>query len=170
MSAVMGMRTYDVVNLCREISESGKLLVAANFNARLETVISGTREGIAEFGRKLPGGAKIIPLKAAGPFHSFLMRRAQDKFAREIDGVYFSAPEYPVVSNFSAQAEDSPSKIAEHLKNQIASPVKWVSSVEFMVRRGVQTFIECSERSVLARMIENISPEVKTLNALTLLG
>lgn len=169
MAAVIGMGTMDIAGLCKSISESGKLVEAVNFNSRKQTVISGTAEGIAAFREQAAGKGRIIPLKTAGPFHSFLMRKAQEVFAAELDKAYLSDPAFPVVSNSSAKGSLKSSEILSALKVQIASPVQWLASVEYMAERGVEMFLECAEKSVLTAMIKNIRPEVQAISAMTLL-
>ena len=117
-------------------------------------MISGTPEGLEEF--KKQTDARIIVLKVKAPFHSFLMRKAQSIFNKELSSFYFSDSEIPVVSNFRAVAEKTSLEIIESLKMQMASPVQWVSSVEFMAARGVEMFVECAERSIITSMIRNI--------------
>ncbi|MBA3066509.1 ACP S-malonyltransferase [bacterium] len=169
MAAVIGMRTLDISELCRSITESGKLVEAVNFNSRKQTVISGTAEGIAAFKNASQGKGKIIPLSTAGPFHSFLMRKAQDVFSPELDKFYFSEPEFPVVSNFTASEGKTSGEIISALKKQIASPVQWVASVEYMASHGAGIFVECAEKSILSSMIKNISPDSQALSAMTLI-
>ena len=170
MAAVIGMRTLDITQLCGSITESGKLVEAVNFNSRKQTVISGTAGGIDSFKAAAQGKGRIIPLRTAGPFHSFLMRKSQELFAPELDKVYFSDPEFPLVSNFTATGGKTSSEIVAALKKQIASPVQWVASVEYMAARGTEMFIECAEKSILSSMIKNISPDSQTISAMTLIN
>ncbi|MDO9514302.1 MAG: ACP S-malonyltransferase [Elusimicrobiota bacterium] len=170
MAAVIGMRTMDISDLCKSITENGQLVEAVNFNSRKQTVISGTAEGIEAFKAQAAGKGKIIPLKTAGPFHSFLMRKSQEVFAPELDKVYFSDPAFPVVSNVTAKGSTKSSDIVTALKTQIASPVQWVASVEYMASRGAEMFVECAEKSVLSSMIKNISPETQAISAMTLIN
>ncbi|PIV18901.1 MAG: [acyl-carrier-protein] S-malonyltransferase [Elusimicrobia bacterium CG03_land_8_20_14_0_80_50_18] len=170
MAAVIGMRTMDVSGLCKSISESGNLVEAVNFNSRKQTVISGTPDGIEAFKAQAAGKGRIIPLKTAGPFHSFLMRKAQEIFTREIDKVYFSDPAFPLVSNATAKGSAKSSEVIAALKTQIASPVQWVASVEYMAGRGTEMFVECAEKSVLSSMIKNIAPDTQALSAMILIG
>ncbi|MEA2081347.1 MAG: ACP S-malonyltransferase, partial [Elusimicrobiota bacterium] len=170
MAAVIGMRTLDIVELCRSLTESGKLVEAVNFNSRKQTVISGTAEGIEAFKDAARSKGRIIPLRTAGPFHSFLMRKSQELFASELDKVYFSDPECPVVPNSTATAAKTSGEIVSALKKQIASPVRWVASVEHMAAHGTEMFVECAEKSILSSMIKNISPDSQAISAMNLIN
>ena len=48
-------------------------------------------------------GAKVIPLKVSGPFHSPFMKPAGEKLERELEQVRLSELQIPYVSNVSAQ-------------------------------------------------------------------
>jgi len=98
------------------------------------------------------------------------MRKAQEIFTREIDKVYFSDPAFPLVSNATAKGSAKSSEVIAALKTQIASPVQWVASVEYMAGRGTEMFVECAEKSVLSSMIKNIAPDTQALSAMILIG
>lgn len=168
MAVVIGHEREEVIKLCSKISRGGKFIEAANFNSKNQTVVSGTAEAIEEL-KKLEK-ARVIPLEAKGPFYSSLMKHVQERYRKELSNFYFSEPSFPVVSNFRGIAERTSEEVMKALKNQIASPVKWVFSVEFMKRNGVEVFIECGERSVLSPLIKDIVPEAKTVNALALVS
>jgi [acyl-carrier-protein] S-malonyltransferase len=50
------------------------------------------------------------------------------------------------------------------LLRQVASPVRWVESVEKMVSMGVKRFVEVGPGSVLAGLIKRIDSSVEVLN------
>jgi len=168
MAAIIGMEKEEVLSVCGRISQEGKFLEAVNFDSKRQTVVAGTAEAIDAL--KSTVKARVIPLKVKGPFHSLLMRPVQERYNKELPNFYFSDPAFPVVSNFRGTAEKTSGEIIHSLENQIASPVKWVSSVQFMKANGVEVFIECGEKSILSSLIKNIVPEAKTVNALALVN
>jgi [acyl-carrier-protein] S-malonyltransferase len=54
--------------------------------------------------------------------------------------------------------------VKTELRNQLTSPVLWQRSVEYMVEKGVSTFIEIGPGKVLTGLIRRINKEVKTIN------
>ncbi|MFH1958227.1 MAG: ACP S-malonyltransferase [bacterium] len=168
MAAVIGLEKEEVVSMCGLISLGGKFIEAVNFDSEKQTVVAGTAEAIEAL--KNTAKARVIPLSAKGPFHSLLMRPVQKRYNKELSNFYFSDPAFPVVSNFRGVAEKTSGEILHSLENQIAAPVKWVSSVQFMRGNGVEVFIECAEKSILSPLIKNIVPEAKTINALSLVN
>jgi len=167
MAAVIGMSPREVQEKAKEVSSAGKLVEAVNFNSTKQTVISGTKEGIEEFKSKVK--ARVIPLRVKGPFHSSLMVGVENKFREELKKFYFSDPEVPVVSNYSATASKTADEVVVNLAHQIAAPVRWVDSVELMAENGVQLFIESSEKSILSSMVKDIAPDVNCVNALSII-
>ncbi|MCD6423312.1 MAG: ACP S-malonyltransferase [Elusimicrobia bacterium] len=168
MAAVIGLPPEEVQEKAKEITSTGKLVEAVNFNSTKQTVISGTKEGIEEFKSKVK--ARVIPLRVRGPFHSSLMIGVEKKFQEELKKFYFSDPDVPVVSNYSANASKTSEEVVENLSRQIAAPVRWVDSVKFMVENGVHLFIESSEKSILLSMVKDIAPDVNCVNALSLIS
>ncbi|MCD6413948.1 MAG: ACP S-malonyltransferase [Elusimicrobia bacterium] len=168
MAAVLGADSGEVKSAAEKIAASGKFVEAVNFNSRKQTVIAGTPEGISEFKNILK--ARIIPLRVKGPFHSSLMKIAQEKFNEAISGFYFGEPEVPVISNSTGKPSRSSAEILKGLREQIKSPVLWVDTVEFMKANGVENIVECAEKSILSAMVKDIAPEISAINALSLLA
>ncbi len=168
MAAVIGAAPEEVKALCEEISSKGKLVEAVNFNSKKQTVISGSSDGISEFKSKT--SARIIPLRVKGPFHSSLMKNAQEKFNEAISDFYFSDPEFPIISNSTGKPSETSAEVLKALKSQIMSPVLWVDTVEFMKAGGVENVVECAEKSILAAMVKNIAPEINAVNAVSLVA
>ncbi len=50
------------------------------------------------------------------------------------------------------------------LVQQVASPVQWVRSVEYLVSAGVTTFIEIGPGQALTGMVKRIAKGVTTIN------
>jgi len=74
---------------------------AANLNSPMQTVVSGTAEGldIAEKLCKEAGAKRFVRLAVAGPFHSPLMRGAAEEFSAVLQDVPFNNPAIPIFSN-----------------------------------------------------------------------
>ena len=73
-------------------------------------------------------------------------------------------PNVPVISNVTAAPEINPERIRKNLLEQITSPVLWRESVEFMIKQGTDTFIECANGKVMGGLIRRISDTVKILS------
>lgn len=100
----------------------------ANFNSPAQTIISGPNDAItaAEETLKRAGAKRIVPLPVSGPFHSWCMQAAAEKFRDAIADVALSAPTIRFVSSVSGREESDPERIRELLWQQLYSPVRWV--------------------------------------------
>jgi [acyl-carrier-protein] S-malonyltransferase len=165
MAAIIGLESSLVDSICKQASQSG-IVVAANFNTPEQTVISGCKDGVehANLLAEEAGAKRIIPLTVGGPFHSPLIRRAEDWLAEEMEAIRFNPPEVPVICNVSAKAETDPDMIKQNLIKQITSSVRWVESVQHLLNEGIDTFFEFGPKKVIAGMIKKIDRKATILN------
>jgi [acyl-carrier-protein] S-malonyltransferase len=78
-----------------------------------------------------------------------------------LDQAAFANPSWPVVTNVDAAAESSGARLREALVRQIDSPVRWVASVQLLVREGVDHGLEIGPGSVLAGLARRIDRNLK---------
>ena len=76
----------------------------------------------------------------------------------------FKDPKPSIISNVTAKPENKANKIKELLIKQITSRVKWRESVEFMISKGVNEFIEIGPGKVLTGLVKRINKDVKVYN------
>ncbi len=165
MAAVMGLDSEVVAEICREASKTA-LVVAANFNTPVQTVISGTAEGVALVSElaKERKAKRVLPLVVGGPFHSPLIAKAGEWLAEEFAKVQFKDAQIPVVANVNAQAVTDAMQIQDNLKQQVTASVLWVDSVRYMMEQGVKVYLEFGPQKVLSGMIKNIDKEAICFN------
>jgi len=165
MSAIIGLEPNQVREICFA-AESAGLVRAVNFNTPIQTVISGTAEGVQKAGEiaKTKGAKRVIPLVVGGPFHTPLIAKASDWLKEEMQKVNFKDGKIPVISNVTALPVINGQEERELLARQIVSPVLWVQSVEYMINQGVQRFIEFGPQKVLSGMIRNINKDVEVFS------
>jgi [acyl-carrier-protein] S-malonyltransferase len=154
MAAVLGLDDDEVEGVCRAVQEEGKICVPANFNTQGQVVISGEVEGVerAMTLAREAGAKKAVPLTVSGAFHSPLMEPAREGLREELEKIKFSDPDYPVVSNVTAEPVRKGSQARELLVTQLTSPVRWRASVEKMVEMGAERFFELGPGSVLCAL------------------
>lgn len=134
----------------------------ANLNAPEQTVISGLKPRVEEAAERLKAlRARVVFLPVSAPFHSSLMRPAQDCLGPALGKATFRPPSFPVYSNVTAQPETDPERIRALLLEQIAHPVRWVETLEDMGRRGVRLFLEFGPGEVLKGLLARTLPEAK---------
>ena len=130
----------------------------ANLNGPSQTVISGTRSGIAKAKSLLEASdLSAIPLKVACGFHSPLMEPARQEFDRALNETVIRAPRTPVFANWNAQPFSSdPAAIRRTLSGQFVNPVRFVETIEAMYQAGCRVFLEVGPQDVLSRLVRGI--------------
>ena len=157
MAAVLNYESEaQIENICANIKD--EVVVAANYNAPGQLVISGSIKGIDEAMEtiKAAGIRKVIKLPVGGAFHSPLMEPARKELAEAIYQANFNTPVCPVYQNVSAKAETNPDTIKENLIAQLTAPVKWTQSVRQMLADGATECTEVGPGQVLQGLIKKI--------------
>lgn len=158
MAAIIGLDEQTVEDVCKQINDNGKTVVAANYNCPGQIVISGSIEGIEEACVKLTeaGAKRALPLSVSGAFHSPLMQPAKEELEAAINGTEFKTPCCPVYQNVDAQPYTDPEKIKANLISQLTSPVRWTSTINNMIDNGATEFTECGPGNVQQGLIRKI--------------
>ena len=108
MAAVIGLTPEKLKGLVHPLTKEGPIALA-NFNTPVQTVISGSPEMVARAGNLAKAeGAKVIPLKVSGAWHSPLMEEATRDFAAFMAKVHFGAPSAAPLSQRHRRHRDEP--------------------------------------------------------------
>jgi len=157
MAAVLGLSPQQVKEICETASAAG-VVIAANYNTPVQTVVSGSKAGVeraCELASEA-GAKRVVPLAVGGPFHSPLIEKARGWLAEEIEKLDFTQSDIPLVSNVDAQPTTDVEKIKRNLALQVTSSVLWVDSVKLIIDKWNPVFIEFGPQSVLKGMIRQI--------------
>ncbi len=163
MAAVLGLEDVEVERICREASAGDGVVVPANYNAPAQVVISGDVAAVAralELARAA-GARKLLPLNVSGAFHSPLMEVAVAGLRAQLEGVVVQVPDFPVISNVTAQPVRASETARPLLVRQLTSPVRWTDSMRALVGAGVDRFLELGPGSVLAGLLKRVSRDVE---------
>jgi len=159
MHAIIGLSINTVEKLVEEVQKDGVVAVA-NHNAELQIVITGAPEPVNRVSDLAAlQGAKAIPLKVSGAWHSELIQGAQEEFKDVIESMGFYAPEKPMVFNVTADVESDPEKIQSIMSRQLCSPVKWYDSMWRLMAENIEIFVEIGPGRVLAGLLKKILPK-----------
>ena len=165
MAAILGLDLPSVEKVCVDVSGSG-ICSPANINSPSQIVIAGDTAAIDRAIELLKeGGAKrAIKLNVSAPFHCSLMFPAQEKLEKDLREINFNDLNFPVIENVSAEANTNGERAREVLIEQVSSPVRWAESVENLILRGVETFVEVGAGKVLSGLVRQVSRDVRCLN------
>jgi len=159
MAAVLALADEKVEEICAQVqSETGEVVVPANYNCPGQLVISGSVKGveIACERMKAAGAKRALILPVGGAFHSPLMSPAKQELAAAIGMTVFQQPSCPVYQNVAAKAVTDPSEIKANLIEQLTGAVKWTQSVQAMITDGASNFIEAGPGKVLQGLVQKI--------------
>ncbi len=160
MAAVLALADDKVEEICAAVtSETGEVVVPANYNCPGQLVISGTIKGIdiACERMKAAGAKRALVLPVGGAFHSPLMMPAKEELAAAIDATHFNDPDCPVYQNVVAKAVSDAAEIKRNLIDQLTGAVRWTQSVEAMIAGGATHFTEAGPGKVLQGLVLKIN-------------
>ncbi|WP_337018724.1 ACP S-malonyltransferase, partial [Oceanobacillus massiliensis] len=160
MAAVLGLNEKEISEALQEITE--EVVDLANLNCPGQIVISGSKEGIEKAGALLKdkGAKRVLPLNVSGPFHSRLMKPANEEFAAYLDKTPIQDATIPVYANVSAEAVTSSVEIKDLLLKQLYSPVRFEESINQMINEGIDAFVEVGNGKVLSGLLRKIDKKV----------
>jgi [acyl-carrier-protein] S-malonyltransferase len=165
MAAVLGLDADKVREGCAQAAaQSGQACEAVNFNDPKQTVIAGSKDGVAKGCDilKALGAKRALPLPVSAPFHSSLMKPAAERLKERLAGVAFAAPQIPVINNIDVATPADADAIRDALYRQAFGPVRWVEVVQALRARGLPAIIECGPGKVLSGMVKRIDAEAQT--------
>ena len=191
MAAILGLSAERVNDICAQVSDeltqttenpatsinpsdSGEhraavaaaIVAPANLNAPDQTVISGSAAAVQRASDlcKEAGAKRAIPLPVSAPFHCALMHPAQELLASDLERLVFEDPAFPVVANVDVRCITRRADARDCLIRQVTAPVRWVETIEMLVREGATPFVEIGPGKVLSGLLRRIDPSQAALN------
>lgn len=177
MAAIIAMDEATLREVCAEATARASAqktgthpgegqVTVANYNAPGQIVISGELKALnlAMELAKERGAKKVMPLAVSGAFHSPVMQPAAAGLARAIAAASVNDAAIPVIGNMHAVPLTSAQAICDELAGQVAAPVQWIRSIEYLVNEGVTTFIEIGPGQALTGMVKRIAKGTTLMN------
>ncbi len=158
MHAIVGLDINTVNEIVEKAQDKG-IVSVANHNSESQIVITGEPDAVKTasiFAKER--GARAIPLKVSGAWHSELIRGAEKEFSRYLEGVEFKSPGRPVIHNVTADTQASGDLIRELMVKQLCSPVKWYDTIVWMMKEKIDVFVEVGPGKVLTGLLKKILP------------
>lgn len=167
MAAVIGIDSNLICKVCEQIKSTGKFVVPANFNCKMQTVISGTKEGIEEAINKLKeaGAKRIVPLKTSGPFHTEKLSKAKELYEQElIKAKFLKGNGVTVVKNIDGRPYSNSDNMPIILSKHIVSTVRFDKTIEYMREQEITDFVEIGPGKSLSGFVKKDYPEANIYN------
>jgi len=158
MHVIVGLPFDEVSELVARVQKRGVVSIA-NHNTQLQIVITGAPPSVEQVSSlAVAKGAKSVPLKVSGAWHSDLIKGAQDEFKAYLDTIGFNAPDKQVFFNVTAAPEENPAAIREIMARQLCSPVRWYETINRLKEEEVEVFVEVGPGRVLAGLLKKTLP------------
>lgn len=158
MNAIVGLPMDEVAELVAEVQRDGVVSVA-NHNTELQIVITGAPASVERASSlAVAKGAKSVPLKVSGAWHSELIKGAVPEFKEYLNTVPFNAPQKKVFFNVTGDVAENPEEIRDIMTRQLISPVNWYGAMQKMTAENIDVFVEVGPGRVLAGLLKKILP------------
>ncbi len=154
MAALLGANRQAVLDSLARV-RSGTVEVA-NWNSPEQIVIAGHKAAVEEAVALIKAPRSVF-LPVSAPFHSRLMKPAEEKLAKDLERTEFQDLRFPVVTNVDARPVRSGAEARDALKRQVSRPVLWQDSMDRLRAEGVTHFVELGSGKVLAGLLKRIS-------------
>ena len=153
MAAVLGVAGEEIERRLAEV-RSGVVEIA-NWNSDDQIVISGEKAAV-EAALAAINAPRSVMLPVSAPFHSRLMKPAEERLAADLDAVMFADLRFPVVTNVDARLIRTGAEARDALKRQVSRSVLWTKSMAVLRDMGIDACVECGPGKVLAGLLKRI--------------
>lgn len=156
MAAVLAMEADKIQEVIQDIDD----VTIANYNCPGQIVITGTKEAVEIASQKLSeaGAKRVIPLNVSGAFHSPLLEKASLKLNEELGQYDIHSPSLPVIYNISGKEETGDLK--DILTKQMKSSVYFYQSLQYMISKGVEAFVEIGPGKALSAFVKKTNRQI----------
>lgn len=163
MVAVLGLEEKIVEEVCGEI----KGVFPANYNAPGQIILSGEEKALEKASEVLKkrGAKRLLPLLVSGAFHSPFMQGAKEELALAIENTPFKEPICPIYQNVDGLPTTLITLIKQKLIDQLTQGVRWQRTVENIIEKGIDEFVEIGPGNVLQGLVKKINKQVKVSSA-----
>lgn len=165
MYAVLRVPGNIVAEACAAVSDDNEQVMCANFNDPTQVVISGHAEAckkaVAWLAENYEGKQMAKELPVSAPFHSSLMKPAEEKLALHFESLNFQTNLTPYIANIDAKEYVIDGEtIKQNLLKQICGSVLWSQSMGSLPDDTV--CIEVGPGKVLTGLNKRINKSFKT--------
>lgn len=153
MAALLGLSYEEVKQALAQVQQG--VVEIANWNSQEQIVIAGHKEAVEQT-LKLANPPRSIMLPVSAPFHTKLMRSAEERLSRDLDRVEFKDLKFPIITNVEAKVISKAEEARDALKRQVSRPVLWYKSMERLSQENIDFFVEVGSGKVLSGLVKRI--------------
>tara|TARA_B100000575_G_scaffold2497_1_gene1950 strand:- start:873 stop:1799 length:927 start_codon:yes stop_codon:yes gene_type:complete len=161
MVAILGSSVEVIEQVLKENKNNYDVQIA-NDNSLGQIVLSGKNKDLELLTNDLKlRSIKNIKLPVSAPFHCKLMSQATKIMKSELDKAKFENSKNTLISNVTAEEINDKENLKNLLVKQVENRVRWRESVLYMIKNGVEHFIEIGPGKVLSGLVKRINKDVK---------
>lgn len=165
MAAILG---GDAAAIEEALKNAEGVVEPVNYNCPGQLVIAGEAKAVEAVKPVLAGlGARVTLLPVSAPFHSSLMRAAEERLAPHLNDTQFADASAPIYVNVDAAPITAGAQARDALIRQVSRPVRWLESVQRMRDDGVTLCVEIGAGKVLTGLIKRIDKSIALVNVQT---
>lgn len=163
MSAVLGLGADEIEKIC---ADTEGMVSIANYNCPGQIVITGEEKAVGEAGEacRAAGAKRVVPLKVSGPFHSPMLKTAEEKLEKALQDIEILNFTIPYVANVTGDYVTDKAQVKPLLARQVTSSVRWQQTIERLLADGADEFVEIGPGRTLSGFMRKINREVKTVS------
>jgi [acyl-carrier-protein] S-malonyltransferase len=163
MAAVLGLPDDAVEAACSKVEG----VVAANYNAPGQVVVSGSDAGLDALTPVLlsAGARRVLRLNVSAAFHSPFMQPAANEFAASWKQVQLKDLRVPQIFNVDASSHQKAAEVHELMVRQLTQPVRFTQCVRQLFDVvGIRRFVELGPKRTLTALVKKIVPSAEVEN------
>lgn len=155
MTAILALPVETIQECCDKAGSEG-IVQICNLNCPGQTVIGGEKKAVDKASElcSAAGARRCVPLNVSGPFHTSIMEPAGEKLYEYLKGVEFGEMQIPVLFNYLGHEKEGKDDIRELLRLQIQRSVKMEDTLTFLLKDGVDTFVEIGPGKALSGFVK----------------
>ncbi|MBM4349030.1 MAG: ACP S-malonyltransferase [Deltaproteobacteria bacterium] len=164
MASIVGLAFREVEKINQDLNGFG--LSIANYNGSKHFVLSGKEEGIEKaialaLSRKAISAARLtFNIGLHSPSLSVLSEEIQAL----LEEIEIRPPKFPILNHWTVRPLRR-EEIKDFLSQEIGQPVYWDRCVEWLIKEGINQFIEVGHGATLTKLIRWIDREVGAFSA-----
>lgn len=165
MAAILGLDSNIVEEICENINIEGGFVKPANYNYPGQIVISGEEKSVVEAMEiAKEKESKAILLNTQGPFHTSKLEKAKIEFEKELARLEIKKGKVPVIKNIDGLPYGKDDNVREILGRHMISPVRFDKTIEYMIDKKIDTFIEIGPGKTLTGFIKKMNKDINLIN------
>jgi [acyl-carrier-protein] S-malonyltransferase len=156
MGVILGLEDAQVEAVCADAAQ-GQVVQAVNYNSPAQVAISGQAAAVerAIALAKERGAKRAMLLPVSVPAHSALLQGAAKQLEERLSRTEIRPPRFRYLSAMDCAEHAESSDIRATLVRQLASPVRWTSTVRALLAIA-PVLIECGPGKVLTGLNRRI--------------